>query len=91
MTYTDELISHFYLATLFIDFDGPDRVARALSEADVGLETVGDLRKLSLPELRRTMTELSIRKNDQDVFLNQLRASHVFPRGVSSAEEFGLH
>jgi hypothetical protein len=90
MTYTDELISGFYLATLFTDFKECARVARALSDAEIGLETVGDLRNLTLTELREAMREVGVRKKDQVVFLTQLRDSHVFPRGIFSEDTFRI-
>ena len=85
MTYTDDIRTHFRMATAFKGFDGPDSVADALSEA--GIDTIGDLQQLSLPELRRFMDRTHIDGDGQRVFLEQLRSSRIYPRGVTDPDE----
>ena len=86
MTYTDDIRKRFYLAAVFDGFEGPDRVAEALSSADLGLVTVDDLLRLSLPEIRRAMQRARISDDDQQIFLSQMKASRIYPRGISGPQ-----
>jgi len=90
MPYTDDIRMQFYLASAFDGFKGPDRIARILANAKLGLETLGDLIKLSVPEIRAAMNEVNLSAKDQDVFLKQLRDSAIFPRDVQKVDDFKL-
>lgn len=90
MTYTDDVRSQLYVASVFEGFEGADRVGRSFAQANVGVETVGDLLRLTLPQIRHLMDKAHLPEGDQNLFLNQMRASRLYPRGIANQQQFKL-
>lgn len=90
MTLKEDSRARYYLTSVFEGFGAAERVGEALYEAKVGVETIGDLLELTLPQIRRVMEEAHLSERDQRIFLKQMRASRLYPRGISNQVEFKL-